>query len=120
MVSSAAYEGDAYKLFGTALLGAVYSPAGKGNPPHVKFDHPSYIASRAIVGHHQKGYGALHCRRAKWIGRKAGRMNGDARRVMGATWHANRDGYYPDWDPLQRHPTLADINEGADYVGSWF
>jgi len=44
---------------------------------------------------------------------KKGRRTGIERTLLGAAWRAFRGGYFPMWDPLQRHPNDEDGAAGA-------
>lgn len=96
-------------------------PATHGNPPHVAFDgfYGTYFGppGNKRLKYAQIGY---HRRRVKYVGRKPDRMNGFQRKCWGAGWIAMNEGYFPDWDPLARHPTLAELEAGADpYSGPY-
>ena len=51
-------------------------------------------------------------RRLHAIGHKPDRMNGFQRKCWGAAYLAYSNGSFPEWDPLQRHPTDADLDNG--------
>lgn len=80
------------------------SPAGHQQPPVVSITDAGYVWRRD-GGHHAPfalvGY---HVRRALWTGRKIGRMRGRQRAIWFASVHALQQGWFPSWDPLQRHP----------------
>lgn len=115
-VSSASFDATPHPLIGPPLLAFTVSDAGFARPPHVHVTTPFYRmkldagwkATYPIVDYHAK--------RRLYAGHKLFRMNGAARRVMGATWFALNEGCYPDWDPLHRHPTQNDLDNGAPPV----
>lgn len=65
----------------------------------------------------QVGY---HRRRVKRVGHKPDRMNGFQRKCWGAAYFAYVEGYFPDWDPLQGRPNLADFLAGDPGVSGIF
>lgn len=92
---------------------------GKGRYPRVLF----IGATRAFLDLNpgfrfrleQTGY---YCKRYHAIGKRPWRMTGQERRMWGAGKCAKYNGFFPDWDPLGRHPTLEDLLHGADaYTG---
>lgn len=98
------------------MLPVVFDGTGKGNPPHVKYTFPPYIVRKSNGIHTRDAIAGFHQRGVIRYGRKEGRMNGPARKVWGAAIFCLKNNFYPDWDPLGRHPTAADIDNGAEPV----
>lgn len=97
------------------------SPSGPTKPPHVKLTGAWRLIVDSYGDKHFKlpliGY---HARRRNWVGRKPDRMTGVQRQTWGAGFFAINNGYFPDWDPLHRHPNEADILGGAPtYAGPY-
>jgi hypothetical protein len=89
---------------------------GFGTPPHGVMFGPYVEFMRAKDYHAANSFVGLHRRAVMKCGRKLNRMDGAARRIMGATWFCLENFYWPDWDPLQRHPTGQEVDDGADFV----
>lgn len=93
---------------------------GFQKPPHVAVSPPhqrpnQFVGSSAdypVVGYHRKAV-------QRWK-RKPNRLSKEQRAVWLANNYAWREGYFPDWDPLQRHPTGADIDNGEPYYSGPF
>lgn len=67
--------------------------------------------------HPEWGVILYHRRRVPKRGRKAVRMNGFQRKCWGAAWIGYSSGYFPMWDPLQRHPNESEMDEFEPYGG---
>ena len=67
-----------------------------------------YSTRGALVGYHVR---KMHARR-----HKQGRRDGAWRKEWGARVFSWVNGFWPDWDPLGRHPDLQDINNGASFI----
>lgn len=78
--------------------------------PHLTATSPQYLAKRAAGHHYRYTAFAYHLRRIQGRARKSPRMDGPTRRVWAATFYARMQGYYPDWDVLNRHPNLFDVD----------
>jgi hypothetical protein len=89
---------------------------GDGKPPYGVLNGLYVIRARARGVHGSLCLVGLHRRRVSKIGRKIGRMDGAARKLMGANWFCIENNFFPDWDPLDRKPQAADIDNGADYI----
>lgn len=94
------------------------SEVGRNKPPHVKltggwgtyWSTRSWRPHEALIGYHR--------RRVDYYGHRPWRMNGEQRKIWGAGYFAYNNGYFPDWDPLERHPTEQEVLDGADpYLG---
>jgi len=86
-----------------------------GNPPHVALTGPFWGGTfTARPGHARGEIIGYHKRRVLYFGHRPWRMNGFERKCWGAAKVAYTEGYFPDWDPLERHPTLDDLDHGAD------
>lgn len=89
------------------------SPVGYRQPPHITLPAPfhrpnAFVPSSAdyeLIGYHRR-------RLQKWE-RKPNRLTKEQRAIWLANNQAWREGIFPDWDPLQRHPNNDDINAGA-------
>ena len=95
------------------------SPIGYKLVPHVSLTGAAAAARDAQPNRHlnQAAVG-YHGRRRFYIGKKPDRMNGFQRKCWGAAHVAYSQGYFPDWDPLGRHPTESDVALGApSYAG---
>lgn len=94
---------------------------GPHKTPHARSTGPWRGALVALEPTHlQTMYWGFQRKRLKWVGRKPDRMNGFQRSCRGAAWRAYSEGYFPDWDPLHRHPTIADIEAGAGFYAGPF
>jgi hypothetical protein len=105
--------GWAYTPPNTAPWAWVISKPGKGQPPHVTITDPVYHAIRDTVGHLEHSHVGYHLRRVTRRGHKLFRMNGLARREMGAFWYRMIHRHWPDWDWQGRRPNLSDWQAGA-------
>lgn len=97
------------------------SAVGPKHPGHVTFTGLwRAIVDSAPSRHLHRAYIRYHLRGVKYVGHKPDRMNGYQRKCWGAARVAYFEGYFPEWDPLSRHPTEADIIAGADPYGGPF
>lgn len=114
--SSATYE---YTDDNTHIGGPAtwkFHPIGKGLAPHVVYTGLWRLLIDAFGHHPRPALIGVHSRRVNHWPRKQGRRNGRDRRIMGASHFAFENGYFPDWDPLARHPTQQDVINGATPV----
>jgi len=106
-------------LFG--LISGVHyqvTPAARRVYPHPKFIGGMAAAiADALPSKQRRQAIRYHTRRVIRIGHKPNRMNGFQRSCWGAAYHAYSDGYFPDWDPLQRHPNFEEFLLGDVYSG---
>jgi hypothetical protein len=118
-VSSAAYDATPYPpdLFSPPVTFTLL-PATNLRPPHVHLTGSwrHYVDTKP--GHLRRALIGYHRRRTMYWGHRPWRMNGFQRKCWGAAYVAYSNGYFPDWDPLGRHPTLDEVDAGADpYFG---
>lgn len=90
------------------------SPAGPKHPPHVAFTGPFWPVYAHRRSHPRYPIIGYHARRVNYWGHRPWRMTGLQRQIWAAGGIAYREGYFPDWDPLGRHPTLDEVDGGAD------
>lgn len=90
------------------------SDAGRGKPPHVAFVGFWRTFTDTRIPHMRFSQIGFHRRRVLYYGHRPWRMNGFERKCWGAAKNAYFEGWFPDWDPLGRHPTLDEVDGGAD------
>lgn len=120
-VSSKSYDATLYPL-------DVWSPAvtftlidaEQHKPPHVHLTGFWRTFADTHPGHLRRAQLGYHRRRVGYMPHRPWRMNGHERKCWGAAHVAYSEGYFPDWDPLQRHPTLDEVDAGAPpYSGAF-
>lgn len=90
------------------------SEIGPGKPPHVTLT--GFWRARAdLRAPRWERFGVVgyHNRRVHYVGHKPDRMNGRERKIFGAGYFCYTTGYFPEWDPLQRHPNEQDVLNGS-------
>jgi len=93
-------------------------PAKQHVPPIARWIGLSAAAvADALPSHQRVSAINYHGRRINRVPHKPDRMNGFQRSCWGAAHVAYSQGYFPDWDPLQRHPTFAEFELGDVYSG---
>lgn len=88
---------------------------GPRNPPSLTSTWQPYIDMRAMNRHPRGALYRLHARRVRKCGiwARPYRRTKRERQITGANWHFWRtNGYFPDWDVLQRHPNMTDAANG--------
>jgi hypothetical protein len=105
-----------YQPFGLPYVNFTISKIGPRRPPHVSVDPPLQAPGPIIDTSRWFPVIGYHKRRVKRYGRKPNRLTKFQRSIWLASMHANREGWFPEWDPLQRHPNPEDIANGAPYV----
>lgn len=94
----------------------VVTGGGPRRPPHVFITWGPYRFERDVNGWHPKGpFLGYHRRRVDYLPGhvKTVRRSKRDRQITGANWHFFRQGYFPDWDILGRHPNMTDADNGA-------
>lgn len=91
----------------------VLSGGGRGDPLHVKMVAAFYVNRVLIDWHFRRSWANVHLRCPLRWGLKIGRMTGRQRQEWGAEHFARRNGFFPDWDVLGRHPNETDVANGA-------
>lgn len=111
-VSSASYNASPLPLpvgFGPYVV----SQTGQASPPHVKITGPLYLLFRAEGNHQSFPLLRYHAKRVKAVRRRSKvKRTKRERQITGANWHYFREGYFPDWDILGRHPNMTDFEAG--------
>lgn len=83
----------------------VITGGGKGNPPH-QHVNPAWTAPGVpgAAGLRARPTWGGHQRRRRYIDKNPDRMNGLERQIYFADLTFYLNGFFPDWDPLQRTP----------------
>ena len=119
-VSSASYNATPH-AFPPFVLAWEVTAKGRGSPPHVKITSPLYLLRRADGQHQSFAFLEYHARSVRAIRKLTTRKrSAHERKITGANWHLHREGYFPDWDVLGRHPNMTDAAGGAPpYPLAW-
>lgn len=113
---------DAGKVFGPLLPGFPPAITPGTLPAKYKLPPVPFLAGfvmdawRASNRHATGAFHGYHQRRVHMWGRKIGRMTGRTRRIWGNNIFFMQNGYFRDSDPLARHPSETDVNNGAPIV----
>lgn len=89
------------------------TPAEQGKPPIPFLWGIPYLNYRATGNHQRHALHGYHRRRVFIIKRPPGRMKGLRRAVWVANQVFMRRGFFPDADPLGRHPNQTEVATGA-------
>ena len=93
-------------------------PPGPGprRPPHVRFKFPRVWGIAPSWTHQQRGVLGYHVKRVKTRRKRPrdARNTAFARRITGCNFHYFMTGYFPDDDPLNRHPNASDVQNGEN------
>lgn len=91
----------------------VVSEVGHAKPPHVTLTGDAAATVAAYHGNFPYVMIGYHRRRVPVWGRKPTRHDGAWRKRWGAAVFVTYNGFFPDWDPLHRHPTESEVEAGA-------